>query len=512
MASQVSSTAGVAENPPSYPWQMGVSQWVIPPATIFNLPRAEEARFQTPPRELEPPGTQIESILNRALGPIDLDLEDLGIDEASSAAAGTESTEMDEVARGLAALRLSHNGYDILEYEEIPLLPFNPSAPPCVTTDDPTVRYREPSPVSRDPDNQTRGQRMSENERTVRSAPHATPGPAPRKKRNCQKLATFNMNGNANRKWMRMNQLMRDKRIAILAVQESHLTIETEAQIKALFNNRLHLMHSPDPERPSAKNGVAFVINKQYVPQWELAECITIIPGRAILLRINMLESGKMNILNVYAPSGNPNENAGFWREISQKTPTNTVIDVMLGDFNMVEESRDRSSGSLDPEETLTSLATIKEKHRLTDGWRSRHPLSLEYSHRATNGSMSRLDRIYVRNNDLHQMGEWETIESHLSDHKIIALSIHDRASPEIGHDKRTFPSFLLRNKKFTDDLIKKGLELQKMQVNTERSDINNIQTMWNDYKDWLMEHATNSAKKLFPFTLEGRMKALDKQ
>ncbi|XP_006460216.1 hypothetical protein AGABI2DRAFT_191981, partial [Agaricus bisporus var. bisporus H97] len=64
-------------------------------------------------------------------------------------------------------------------------------------------------------------------------------------------------------KWNKINQLMRDEKLAILAVQESHLSQE----------------HNPN--NPNAR-GVAFVVNQRLAAVGNNMSISTIIPGRAI--------------------------------------------------------------------------------------------------------------------------------------------------------------------------------------------------------------------------------------
>ena len=63
-------------------------------------------------------------------------------------------------------------------------------------------------------------------------------------------------------KWGHINQIMRDKKIAVLAVQESHLDETAVDNLNSLFHRRLSIWNSGDPLHPSAGKGVALVLNK----------------------------------------------------------------------------------------------------------------------------------------------------------------------------------------------------------------------------------------------------------
>ncbi|KAG6875692.1 hypothetical protein C0992_002812 [Termitomyces sp. T32_za158] len=80
------------------------------------------------------------------------------------------------------------------------------------------------------------------------------------------KIASLNIRGFMEAggrlmKWNHISQLMLQKRIGILAVQETHLTEERREGIKSLFRKRLKILISEDPSNPTGKGGVAFVLN-----------------------------------------------------------------------------------------------------------------------------------------------------------------------------------------------------------------------------------------------------------
>ena len=79
-------------------------------------------------------------------------------------------------------------------------------------------------------------------------------------------------------KWAHINQIMRDKKIAVLAVQETHLDETTVNSLNSLFHIRLRVCNSEDPLHPSTGKGVALVLNKG-LTQWREAIVINIIPG-----------------------------------------------------------------------------------------------------------------------------------------------------------------------------------------------------------------------------------------
>ena len=58
-----------------------------------------------------------------------------------------------------------------------------------------------------------------------------------------------------NNKWMHVNQLMRDKRIGILVVQETHMDEKRRQQVEDLFQRRIRIFATWDPDNPTGKGG-----------------------------------------------------------------------------------------------------------------------------------------------------------------------------------------------------------------------------------------------------------------
>jgi hypothetical protein len=109
------------------------------------------------------------------------------------------------------------------------------------------------------------------------------------------KVASLNMRGRDAEKWNHINQMMRDSKIGILAVQEAHLDDSRVVQLEELFPKRIKIYHTADSNTPNAR-GVALVLNKELT---NISGVITqeIIPGRAIFLQTNWHRESKLIIL-----------------------------------------------------------------------------------------------------------------------------------------------------------------------------------------------------------------------
>jgi hypothetical protein len=74
------------------------------------------------------------------------------------------------------------------------------------------------------------------------------------------KIASLNVRGfghqnvhHSSNKWNHINQLVRDKRIGVLLVQEVHRTQERCAQLEQLFSRRMKIFFLESPENPTGK-------------------------------------------------------------------------------------------------------------------------------------------------------------------------------------------------------------------------------------------------------------------
>jgi hypothetical protein len=65
---------------------------------------------------------------------------------------------------------------------------------------------------------------------------------------------------------------MRENRIAILTVQETHLLHTHIDKLNKLYGKCLHILHSELPDRASNCRRVAFVINKERLEYLNLGE------------------------------------------------------------------------------------------------------------------------------------------------------------------------------------------------------------------------------------------------
>ena len=211
----------------------------------------------------------------------------------------------------------------------------------------------------------------SANVRTTRN-PLETPQTAPkkrgmRKKANI-KIGTLNINGLHTgtesgvsfEKWAEVNATMKKDKIAILAIQETHLDEPSLQAIHRAFGKRLRIINSQLENNPRASAGVAFALNKDLV-ETDNIKSYDLIRGRAIAVRLTWKNNEVTTLVNVYAPN-RKNEHKNFWEKVLAEMTKHNVPrpDFTLGDFNITEDAIDRMPPKLDNEGATCALREFR--------------------------------------------------------------------------------------------------------------------------------------------------------
>ncbi|KIJ06480.1 hypothetical protein PAXINDRAFT_31816, partial [Paxillus involutus ATCC 200175] len=295
---------------------------------------------------------------------------------------------------------------------------------------------------------------------------------------------------------------MRDRKISLLALQETHLTKSEEDSLNSVFHEKLHIVSSIDTTHPNAK-GVALVWNKMTTNTHGIVSH-EIVPGRALLATVPWHREERMTILVVYAPN-DPTHIREFWETIKIELGNLPKPDVILGDFNLVEDALDRLPPHLDPLSASEPLQDLKRSLKLTDGWRRENPDSISFTFAqsaAQGGSQSRIDRIYVRDDWLPFSKEWEIDPPGIhTDHQLVSVRLSTPRMPFIGKGRWTLPIFILQDNTVKEEIIRLGTDLQKRlnDCNTVRSEGDNPQIHFRNFKDAVSWVCRSEAKKAVP-------------
>ncbi len=331
-------------------------------------------------------------------------------------------------------------------------------------------------------------------------------------------VATLNMRGFHDRrtgqqydKWWSVNQVLRDERLAIVAIQETHLNQERTEMLNELFKATMWVVASHDPVNPTGARGVAFALNKRLVDTAG-ARTRVAYDGRAMMLTIPWTRGRKLRILNVYAPN-DPGDNRDFWKKLQSDMEKRKVAkpDIVLGDFNLVEDARDRLPPRRDQQDAVECLQTFRLTAGVIDGWREREPTERQFTYlQLSTGSQSRIDRIYMTRTILKHANDWSVRGPGIStDHRLVTVTIVNQEAPHVGKGRWTIPSALLTDKQFLDNLKRLGGALQNdIEALTERSAQRNPQQLYYTFKRELIAMARKRARQAVP-KIDRQIKAL---
>ena len=324
------------------------------------------------------------------------------------------------------------------------------------------------------------------------------------------RVATLNMDGRTHGsatdpdlrdKWSQVNDMMRDDRIGILALQETHLSPEKLVEVQK-NRPRLKILGSAHANATNTA-GVALVLNRQLVeaadetPSWE------IVPGRVLAARVSW-HGQKLSILAVYGPNDRDGS-AELWSQILDwlQAPACPItnVDILLGDMNFVEDEIDRQPMHFSRvDDAATKFCALREYCHLVDGWRRRNPGVLEFTWRRRQHSQrSRLDRIYLSNHWADSERNWQ-VKSAITgtDHYMVSVDLTDHQGPKVGEGRYAIPNNVIDSREF---LISLKPILQRFEKENRcrlaRSDADNVQLTWARAKTDIVALARRVGRKL---------------
>ncbi|KAA1474321.1 DNase I-like protein, partial [Dentipellis sp. KUC8613] len=325
------------------------------------------------------------------------------------------------------------------------------------------------------------------------------------------KLASANMNGRTHAdsghsptsKWIDVHRVMKHKKIGILALQETHLNATHEADLATIYQRRLIVMNSRHPTNPSASAGVAFVLNKDVI-KTDKYTATELIPGRAIALRIEWRDGQTLDLINIYAPN-DESEHPAFWKNLVDRwretQPQDRLPDMMMGDFNLVEDPIDRSPPHPNADAATTALRDARHTLKLQDAWRHTYPTERIFTFRSNSAnsySQSRIDRIYTKENHTPNLYEWTHSQTSIpTDHDMVTVKFSPTTAPHIGTGRWTMPLYLLNDKNLMLEIIKMGalLESSLDALEGNRTNENNTQREWDTFKKKLTKRVKKYAQ-----------------
>ena len=154
--------------------------------------------------------------------------------------------------------------------------------------------------------------------------------------------------------------MMKVENIVVLAVQETHLDEKLLTEIERSFNKYLTIENSSIPENPTQSGRVTIVLNKALIDPEELSSHM-LIQGRAVLTKLQWANVEKLVILNRYALN-NRHSHSDFWKqiEIERQSKRLPKPDILLGDFNIMEDAIYRSPPNVNKNVAVEALCKIR--------------------------------------------------------------------------------------------------------------------------------------------------------
>lgn len=253
-------------------------------------------------------------------------------------------------------------------------------------------------------------------------------------------IGSQNMSGRGSlysldNKWTALSQTMREKKLGIMALQETHLPPEDVETVHKMYGKRIRLVNSPDPTNASGARGVAIALNRELVDISDVTSHV-LVPGRALIVRTKWHNDKYITIMNIYALN-DVAANEEFWAAIENAldNPRVPKPDVLLGDFNLVEEAIDRLPMKDSTPGAVEALQSLLGKLHLHDGWRITEPSCCDYTFpQRGSTTRSRLDRIYVSQDVLNRSYEWRIESTNIpTDHRLVSVQLTAAEAPYIG-------------------------------------------------------------------------------
>ena len=260
-------------------------------------------------------------------------------------------------------------------------------------------------------------------------------------------IATLNINGattlthnlNLGGKWAYINNVMRTKRITILALQETHLDNDLLEDINRNYDKSLEIYNSPIPDHKQNSGGVTSILQRALIAP-EKIQTHVLWPGRALMIKLSWASLKEITILNIYIPTTR-SQHKDFWEHIEQERQRKRLPkpDFILGNFNMMEDAIDREPASENESAATDALRNVRLAWGIQDQWRHDNPNERAFTHhhiREGSYKFVRLDRIYTKRNLANCLFEWKIHEPTVpTDHSLVSVKFAPKDSPLIGKD-----------------------------------------------------------------------------
>lgn len=234
-----------------------------------------------------------------------------------------------------------------------------------------------------------------------------------------------------------------------------------------------------------------------------------IVEGRAMLVSVKWHKEEVINILNVYAPNVTETDgtkNKVFWNSITQFFTQNShlKVDILMGDFNVVEDAQDRTPMRSDPHDATEALDNLKQLLQVNDAWRDTYSTKRAFSFiQDATSVMSRINRIYMTNQISVSARDWTISPSGIpgTDHHLTTVQIAHANFPKVGRRRWTLKSHIIKDEKFRNFVVQTGAKaLEEIKaLNGRRCQRVNPQTIYLKWKEEMLTMARDRDRIIVP-------------
>ncbi|KAK0467571.1 Endonuclease/exonuclease/phosphatase [Armillaria novae-zelandiae] len=315
-------------------------------------------------------------------------------------------------------------------------------------------------------------------------------------------IASLNMKGRGAQnplrsKWADVNRMMREQKISLLTLQETHLSRDYADEVLQMYGKSMEIFFSADERNPTGKAGVAVVLNKNLI-QTEGVVTTDLILGRALFIQVPWHRGTYFNWLAIYTLNDD-SESKLMWDKLTTEWETCRLprIDGMSGDFNLVEDALDRLPAHEDQRAVVEAFMNFRRNMNLRDGWRNANPDTKDFTftQMAGNFSRSRIDRIYVSVPQMEDCEKWEIKDPPLStDHRAIYRAICRERTMD---NAATSPEKREAIKEI--EAIVKEMASNIQNINERRTEGTNLQTIYAEGKKRMIQVLQRYAKCSIP-------------
>jgi hypothetical protein len=110
------------------------------------------------------------------------------------------------------------------------------------------------------------------------------------------------------------------------------------------------------------------VFGREMIPT-DLIDVTTLVDYQVLMATVTWHREHRMHVLAVYAPN-NPSDNSAFWDDLltTIKERVLTKLDIILGDFNVMEDPQDRLLPHADDGAAIMALRSLTAECDVSDG------------------------------------------------------------------------------------------------------------------------------------------------